>query len=473
MQYYKKSIMTMAASLLLPIASHANQMSQAEREAFGAVHSQFENIDTTGKSSYQASQQWLDGLMVEPRKMNDQYPVDAVFNREDIKLFTQRERVNQQIRQEEAKPEWAQPVNSHFTDLSQDIASDSLNKVENRIRELYPENQDAVTVASGNAGTGLLNQNENLYYFISTSLPKASLEQILYSVSHSGGTAVIRGFLPNTSHLRETMVYLKSIIDGMDVEQAPNIILDPRLFAVFGIQNAPAMVYTRDDVQVIAKGAATPEWMIEKGRDAGKSEDLGVISDLYEIVERDLIELMEERYAQIDWKKQQEQAISRFFARQTFPTFPVSETTKVFEVDPRVVFVKDVHTGNGEQLASKGDVVNPLQGFEGNNISLFVIDPRDDRQKTLVKERLYADAKGRPHVIVSHLDKDKKFDGIGDLQNELKTQIFMMQPNYVERFRIEHLPARIDIIGGRGMWMTEYGNDYLDELHSDYIHSQG
>ncbi len=68
-------------------------------------------------------------------------------------------------------------------------------------------------------------------------------------------------------------------------------------------------------------------------------------------------------------------------------------------------------------------------------------------------------------VIVSHLDAEKQFEGISELQQELDSRIYMMQPSYIDRFKITSLPIRVDIIGGKGIWIHEYGVETLDQIH--------
>ncbi|AZL83436.1 hypothetical protein EIJ81_00790 (plasmid) [Aliivibrio salmonicida] len=440
----------------------------SEINALKGTHSQFQNIELNGDSSYHKSKGYLDSLSLAP---DVKYPSSVYFSREDAKMFNEQNKIIKELSQADA-PKWINGNMESWETVATDIAEQSKSGVKRRIDMLYPDAKrlgKETQVVPGNNGKGLLKPDESLYYFISTSLPETSIKQILVSTQRSGGTAVIRGMLPNSETISDTMRYLAKLIKEAKLNPHPRIILDPRLFNAYSIDSAPAMVYSRGDVDVIAKGASTPEWIIDKGREASEYTDLGVISDVYDIVEKDLFLLIQEKIAKTDWEAKKKNTIHNFFKKQTFPTLSIAEKDSDYQLDPRIVFTKNIYSGSGQLLARKGDLVNPLNNFEGHNLSIYFIDPRDPRQKSLIKENLWKDAVGRPILIVNHLDADKGFKGIGELQKEVDHKIYMMGSQYIERFQLTHIPARVDIIGGKGMWMHEYGVDTVENAHQSQL----
>jgi len=440
-----------------------------EIEALKSTHSQFEGLMLDGESAYQASKKYLEGISTEPTEVK--YPGSVVFTKEDAKLFSQQDKVIKQlVKKEQNAPEWTRDT-SQYDVLVNAIAKSSQSKVKQRIAALYSDTKNKeIQVVRGNAGQSvLLNQDEDLYYFVSSSLSEQDMIDILINAKRVGATVVMRGILPNTKSLLDTSRYFMKLFRKGKIEVPPRIITDPRLFNAYNINVAPAMVYMRGQTEVVAIGASTPEWMVEQARSEKGYKNLGEIGTTSEIVEEDILELLQRKYAEIDWKKQRKKAISSFFARQSFPAFSVAEKDADYELDPRIVFTKDVYSGDHKLLARKGDVVNPLAGFEGVNRSLFIIDPRDERQKSLIKTRLWKDNKGLPTVIVSYLDAEKNFKGIGELQQELDSRIYMLQPAYVDRFKITSLPIRVDILGGKGIWIHEYGVESLNNIHDRYL----
>ena len=444
---------------------------QTEIEALQSTHSQFEGLQLDGVSAYEASKHYLDGLSIPSTE--SKYPATVTFSKEDAKLFREGYKKSKQLglEQEDDKPDWIRDVEVKSWDkVVTKIGVDGESAVKNRIQKAYPntKGQDLEVVRGNDGSSTLLNTDEDLYYFITSGMKDVEIVDILLSSKKSGATVVMRGMIPGTTAVTDTSRYLLKLITKANLTSSPpKIIIDPRLFNVFSISKAPAMAYVKGSIEVTAHGASSPEWFLETARKETQFKELGEIAATTEIIEEDLLALLERKHKEIDWKKQRKQAVSNYFARQTFKIFPVSSEDRNYELDPRIIFTKDVFSG-GKLMAKKGDVVNPLAGFEGVNRSLFIIDPRDPRQRSLVKDRLYKDAVGETAIIVSHLDPKREFDGISDLQNEFEHKIYMLQKSYIERFHITTLPIRVDIIGGKGIWIKEYGLETLDSIHEKF-----
>lgn len=462
---YKQILFTILMSAL-PTAAIANfsPPTEAELEALRSTHDQFDGLMLDEDSAYGASKRFIDGISVMPSEIR--YPA-KVFTKEDSKLFSESAKVAKKIAaKEEQKPEWMRDVSTYLPE-SESIKDIAKKGIEDRIRKAFPDaaNKNNIEVVKSDVENEFLKKDESLYYFISSSMEDVEIKDILSSAKKTGAIVVLRGMIPDSMKLTDTSYYLMRLLKEAGLHTAPpKVIMDPRLFTVYNIRMAPAMAFVKNDVEVIAHGLVSAEWFIEKARLQDSFKNLGELSAVNPIVEKDVLALMQERYKNIDWKKQRENAKNKFFARQTFKPFPVPREDKHYELDPRIVFIKDVKAGN-RLIAKKGDVVNPLAGFEGHNLSLFIIDPRDERQRSLVKERLQSDSVGMPRIIVSHLDAKKQFDGIEELQRELDHKIYMLQKSYVERFKIDALPIRIDVIGGKGIWIREYGIETLNEIH--------
>lgn len=76
-----------------------------------------------------------------------------------------------------------------------------------------------------------------LLAFASTSMPSDALERMIADVSKAGGTVVFRGFAAEGS--RSFLAALrKAVPDGSEAR----IILDPRLFRAFGVDEVPTYV---------------------------------------------------------------------------------------------------------------------------------------------------------------------------------------------------------------------------------------
>lgn len=462
MFYFKRSLKVALITMALSPLTQAEEVSKTEIEALKGTHTQFEQQYDQDKGMYGSYAEMQKAMTIPPTEVK--YPATKTFTQEDAKMFREQnkyaEKLAEQIKDE---PEWINQKDG-WQDITKEVAETSDNRVQKRMKMLYPELKDKEfeipTINADNSGP--LRQGENLYFFVSSSIPHKQLYQVMQVAKESKGIVVLKGMLPETVNIMQTSMWIQALMKEFGDEKPPKVVIDPRLFAVFNITGAPSMVYVRGDHEVVISGTATPQWLIEKGRASTGYNDLGNLSTTYPIVEEDMIAMLQRKYEQIDWNKQKEIAKTNFFKRQTTHKFPVAEEDNYNEIDPRIIFIKDVRASDGKLMAKKGDVVNPLQNFNGQNRTLFIIDPRDERQKELLKDRLRKEGVGTPIVIVSHLDSKKQFKGIAELQEEFQHQIYMLQPAYIERFRIKHLPVRIDIVGGKGMWVQEYGTETLN-----------
>jgi len=82
--------------------------------------------------------------------------------------------------------------------------------------------------------------------FASTSMPDASLRQLIRDVSAAGGITVFRGFPENDAKLL-TGALTKVIDKG---QSTANIGIDPRLFRAFNIEAVPSYVVTANEVEL-------------------------------------------------------------------------------------------------------------------------------------------------------------------------------------------------------------------------------
>lgn len=467
---YCKVLSVIGINLCTFTALASDEPRQVEIDALKSTHSQFEGMILDGESAHKASSKWMDSISLEPSE--SKHPGTRVFTKEDAEFFSSRKKTQELIdsQSHNTKKEdvnlWINSAND-WNAQTDKIATTSRNKVQQRIEMLYPEQKNKSEVISGNSGQGLLADGEHLYIFISSSMRENEIKDIMAAAQVAGATVVVRGMLPNSRNLMDMSKFLMRLAKEANLEQPPRTITDPRLFAAFGINSAPSFAYMNDKTgrELVGEGMASPEWIVDTGRQSSKYERIAALSSTVDIVEQDIIEFFQQEYAKINWKKQKEQAVSNFFKRQTFPTFPIAQEDADYELDPRIVFTKDVFSKDGTLMAKKGDVVNPLSGFEGHKRSLFIIDPRDERQKSLIKQVFWDEGVGMPTLVVSHLDPDLKFKGISGLENEFKTKVYMLRKEYIDRFNITKLPMRVDIVGGAGIWIHEYGIETVQKAH--------
>lgn len=117
------------------------------------------------------------------------------------------------------------------------------------------------------------------------------------------------------------------------------------------------------------------------------ADDLGVVGPTYEIVERDVLELITSKLKQMEQSgelaKYQEDYKNKVVSNIEHPRplagFKSTETAGTRYYDPSVVTEKDIVDATGKVLYARGTRVNPLDYIGWNSYLLFV-DGRDEKQ---------------------------------------------------------------------------------------------
>lgn len=127
-------------------------------------------------------------------------------------------------------------------------------------REFY--GTDAADGVSGNKqagnaiqGTAILKEDERIYIFVSSSVPKDTLRNYAKDIDRLGQprmSIVMRGFVGGMTKVRPTLEFLRGVLfkdencdsDKCEAYRAP-VLVDPLLFRRYGIEAVPAIVYSK------------------------------------------------------------------------------------------------------------------------------------------------------------------------------------------------------------------------------------
>ncbi len=179
------------------------------------------------------------------------------------------------------------------------------------------------------------------------------------------------------------------------------------------------------------------------------AEDLGVIGKTYDIEERDLIEVIQNKLRRMektgelakfqnDYKNRVIDGIER---PKPIPGIKATNIADTHYYDPSMVTDKDIADATGRILYPRGTRVNALDYIGWNKYLLF-IDGRDERQLAFSKQVTAASDKPVKLVLVA-----------GEplaLMRKLKIQIFYDQGGKLtRRFNITQVPAIVRQEGKR------------------------
>ncbi len=396
-----------------------------------------------------------------------------VLNNQDKEIFKRSRAILEQQAKMDA-PDWLRmydpdaPVKQtddgvkKWLPAANKIGNASNDYVKNAIKNAYAVTDDAKirTVDTSNIREDSpLVQGEELYYFISFSQPISEIKEILEVASETDARVILRGLRPEDKMVNQTALAVYKI--AKDIKPLPKVSIDNRLHKVFDVTQAPSMVYRKGNNFVKVTGVATVDWFLSKSRESKVTRDLGVVSTTYNIVERDIVEEIQSRVAAVDWDEKRRKAMNRYI--DNLPDFhlPTAIKDSIYKIDPRVKFEKDITTDDGTILAAKGQVINPIEHFPGQSMTLFVFDGMSEKQRALVKERM-SQARGEVGLLTSRIDKDIGFKFISELSKDYGQQVYMLQERMIKRFKLRFLPAEV-YLGNGQIVVREYGTQAQDE----------
>lgn len=139
-----------------------------------------------------------------------------------------------------------------------------------------------------------LKTNEKLYLFISSSLPDETMHSYLFDISraNSGTVSIIpvmRGMINGIKDRGANKKYFSRIlkedmtcVDDFQHRKAcdrfkTNILFQPPLFAKYGIERVPALVYDNDGQVFMIQGDASIDYLMERINREAKQERLGTL----------------------------------------------------------------------------------------------------------------------------------------------------------------------------------------------------
>ena len=295
------------------------------------------------------------------------------------------------------------------------------------------------------------------FVFVSYSLTDDVILDILKrNAGRDDVTMVMRG-VPEGANLANGLKRMQDL--ARQVTPEPNILLDPTLFSRFDIKAVPTVVRAksigslvpetpekRNELSLIAKveGLHNDDWLRER-IERGETGYLGQQGPIYEIAERDLIEVIKERVMAIDWGAKKEAAIKRYWDNQSFIELPQAAKTETKEVDPSVIVTQDMTDSEGNVIHKAGTRINPLDLMPFTS-EVIVFNPTREEEKALIDEHLKA-VKNEPWkkriFIATAINKEKGWDEYKALTDWLDAPLYLLTPEIKSRFMLEATPSLV------------------------------
>lgn len=282
--------------------------------------------------------------------------------------------------------------------------------------------------------------------FASFSLERQGLEDILQVASDDPSIAVIFRGIPDDMEVSQGVMFIQSLATQYD--PVPTVVIDPTLYRDHNVTEVPTLIRIGDtprpeDVIARVTGLTEPQWL-DRHLIQGNRGDFGTRGPVAEVIERDLIEVMQERVAGIDWAQKRENAAKRFWSGQRFQWLPAATRPRTRELDPRVRVYEDILGAEGEVIAARGTIINPLDTRPFDQ-AVIIFNGTDPREMELVAERLpglTAEA-ARVTFIATEMDSDEGWDAYKEVTDYFDAPVYLLTPELIERFQLEFTPSVI------------------------------
>ncbi|MBK5969337.1 conjugal transfer pilus assembly protein TraW [Thiorhodovibrio litoralis] len=281
--------------------------------------------------------------------------------------------------------------------------------------------------------------------FASRSLGDAQLRDLFLFASGQPETQILFRGIGEDESLLDFMASLKPLLQ--DIDQPPTVLLDPTPFRAHGIESVPTLVATGPDGQEVARvsGLASIHWL-RSALDEGKTGDLGVRGPIREIAEQDILELIHQRLARLDFETLGERAVARAFDRLPFEPLPAAGEDRERWIDPTITAGADVHLPDGTLLVRAGDSVNPLDKLPFTQ-RLVIFDASDSRQVAFAHS-LASEASDKPTTfLLTGAHRKGGWNALTRVMELLDRRVFLLTPEMRERFALDRVPAIIEAVG--------------------------
>lgn len=300
------------------------------------------------------------------------------------------------------------------------------------------------------------NTEGKIMVFASLSMPDAELNSLF---SHASGKDDVfihfRGIKPGD----KISDFYKRIGERLrGINPKPNVLLDPVAFTDMAIDVVPVIVRKGkgDNYTNILYGSVNTDYFKDLLEAEPGKADYGHVGQVYKILEPNLIDLMKQRAVAIDWESKKKGIVENYWKKYNFvDPLPVAREKHSFLWNPALYLTEDVKGPDGEVIARKGTEYSPFD-HGGFHRRIFVFDPTDPKQFEIVSKISSTKQEGLSDIfLVTKVDRLKGWEFLQEIQNKLKSNVYLMDQSGIERLRVQRVPSVIKP-EGRKMRVIEY-----------------
>lgn len=305
------------------------------------------------------------------------------------------------------------------------------------IKAVFPDDLEKISRKPPEPGkVDVISTGENFIIFVSWSMGEGQIREMLKEYDESGRVTLKFRGIPDGATMVQALAKIQTL--AMETKSDVEVQIDPVAFVDNGVTEVPAVARRKDDKVVnIVRGTSSIE--VFKGKE--DTFDLGTLGATVEIAERDLIELMKERLANVDKEELKRKAIKRFWANQQFVVLDDAQETRLRKLDPTIVVPQEMRAPDGTLIHAAGARINPLD-IRPFNQRLLIIDPAKEWQLTLARGQI--DAFGKDQlitIILTSLPRDSGWEELKRVEDYLNQPAYLLQSDLRERFDLQKVPS--------------------------------
>ncbi|KNH45258.1 pilus assembly protein [Pseudomonas lini] len=289
--------------------------------------------------------------------------------------------------------------------------------------------------------------------FVSWSLGEQEIKDLLVLYNGNKTVELVFRGIPEGMPFPQALAKLQKL--ALETKSDTPVLINPVVFT-------DAAVTTVPQIRKIVEGA--PQYIIagttsieaaDKEYGTRKKLGLGSVGPTLDIDERDLIEVLKERLAKVDFAELKEKATKRFWDKQTFVDVPTATTHRVRKLDPTVTVPEDMTAADGSLIHKAGDRINPLS-IRPFTQRLVIIDPVDPKQIDLAKAEIAKHGNDQNVVVIlSRVDRTSGWEGFTNVQDQVGRAVYLLKDDVRTRFSIDVVPSVVT---------ADSSNFYIEEF---------
>lgn len=278
-----------------------------------------------------------------------------------------------------------------------------------------------------------------MYVYISLSMPEETIRALFHQALETPDLRsvvfVLRGW--KTEGLNETVAQLNELFpEAQKLRELPNVQIDPNLYVQQDIRRVPTFS-TKDANgqwgQVV--GSTSIKDAVKRIESNRPSKD--PVGITFDIDEPNLLEIISERIAAHDWKKDVERVKSNILTKSTTGTsLPAATQDDSYLVDLTIVNNRDLRGAGGEIFAPAGVTVNPFDYIATQRRYIF-FDANDQKQRAQAKEW----RESHDYTTLITTIPLRSMEAREAALREFRQPIYEINQMIIQRFRLDAVPA--------------------------------